>query len=317
MATWRRPRLFLARARRDHANGAYDFGKLNEALMPGRLKVLLVVHLVLGIAPAAMFLLPGDLRWIPLTWALSSVTLAQLMLLAVWAGLGATTAARRWLAIVAGLLYLAAWPTLVLSLVMTSEESAIATFVLFAAMDAAWLLVATSGFLLVRRRFAELVRVTDGKSLPASRHQFSILQVLIVTSLAAMMLGLARASTRADAEGVWFFAFMSLLAILAYAANLALSVWAALAPGRARWRLMVVFAAALFLGMIVSYAALLRLSQADWWLWLFCTQSLAFALPPVIVVLSLLVVRSAGYRLVSKSVAAQLQQHARGSSQGP
>jgi hypothetical protein len=298
-------RDFFCEARVTHESTTLlAFGKLREAPMPGRIKLLLAIHLVLGIAPAAMFLHPGDLRWIPLTWALSGIAVGQLMLVGVWAGLGAATGVQRWLGIAVGTIYLSVWPTIGIAFVAPREEI-VATLVLQIGINASLLLLSTGVFLFVCRRWAELLLVRDSALFAEGRYQFSVLQILIAITCLAMLLGLARASTGADPEGMWIVGLMDILVLVAYTVNLALAVWAALTLGRARWRVAVVIAVAVLLGMIISYAALFRLTQQNWWLWLFATQSLALAIPPVIVVLSLLVVRSAGYRLVPKSVAVE------------
>lgn len=273
--------------------------------MSDRLKVLLAVHLVLGISPAAMFLYQGGPLMLPLIWSLSSIPLGQVMLLAIWAGLGASTTARRWMGTLAGVAYLATWPSLAPVFSHYTEGAFATVFVRCIAVYATLALLLTGMFLLVRRQLAELVRADDPELLPQHRLQFSILHVLIVTSVFAIILGLARTSTRADVAGTWSSAVAYTMMIVVYGTNLVMTAWAALSPGRPHWRLAVAFAVAIVLGMIISYTALYRLPTPESQLWLFCMQTICFAIPPLIVAASLLVVRSTGYRLVPKSVATE------------
>jgi hypothetical protein len=46
-----------------------------------RLKVLIAVHLFVGMCPLATYLVPPDIRFLRLLWVPASVSFAQLMLL--------------------------------------------------------------------------------------------------------------------------------------------------------------------------------------------------------------------------------------------
>lgn len=261
--------------------------------------LLLAVHLALGIAPAAMFLVPPNLLWIPLAWALAGVSFGQLMLLAFWAGMGTTTSARRMTGSLLAALYLAVWPSLGLFLSPYADPSAtmIASFALYLALNVAMLVMFGGIFLLIRRRFAQLRRLEDPTTIPPGRYQFSILQLLLVTSVVAVVLGLLRWST-SDDRAIWHELASNLLAIVALVVNVVVAPWAALAAGAARWRLLIVMLTAILLGTAMSFSALFQMAASEWRIWLFCTQSLAFTLPSATVVLSLLVVRASGYRMV-------------------
>ena len=289
---------------------AYGFGKFCESPVPGRLKVLLVVHLVLSIAPVTIFLLPGGLLWLPVIWALSGISLAEVMLLGVWAGLGSPTGARRWFAMLAGAAYIAAWPALLHAISLHSVEPFITNYAWLAPLYAALAMLATGVLLLVRHRFAEVLRLCDDAIPPSARRQFTVLHVLIATTIVGMLLGLSRASVGADAGGAWLSAIGYLMMIVVCGINLAMCVWATLPPGHVLWRVLLVLVVAILLGMVSSYTLLYRLKTPEWRWWLFFAQALSYAIPPVIVVVSLLVVRSAGYRLVPNSVAAALRRSA-------
>jgi hypothetical protein len=267
--------------------------------MPRKLTLLVAVHLLLGMAPIAMFLHPGDLRWIPLTWALASISFGQLMLLAFWAGLGTSAAWKRLAGSAAGACYLATWPTLALVVSPNAERSGY-ELVAYVALFAAMLVMFGGIFLLWRRRFAQLRCVDDVDERPAvapRRRQFSVLHLLLLMSIVAVVLGLMRGATAGDTER-WHELAINLLGVVALVVNIIAAPWAALALGPARGRVALVLVVSVLLGMAVSFTAVFKLPMPEWRVWLFSTQSLAFAVPPLILVASLLVVRSCGYRLV-------------------
>ncbi len=279
--------------------------------MPGRLKWLVGMHLLLGVTPVLMFAHPGNLQWVPVTWALASVTIGQLMLLAVWAGLGNSTGEYRWIGSISGLAYLAIWPALAPMLSSYADESVASVFARHAGIDGMVFAVMLGIVLLMRRRFT-IVRFSGDVEPQVGRQQFSVRHLLAVIACVAAFLASARVSVAADVTSFWFSIVGSVMFIVAFGASLIVAVWAALAPGLARWRVAAVFLLAIVLGFALSYTMLFRSTQEEWRLWLTATQTAAFALPTVIVVLSLLVVRWAGYRLAPKRIAEKwrnAQQH--------
>ncbi len=139
------------------AIAASDTSGTRPAAMPGRLKLLLAAHLVLGIAPAAMFLSPPDMTWLPVMWALSSIPIGQAMLLAFWAGMASPTRLRRWGGMVLGVAYLAVWPNVALLISpQTTDLASIQTLLFWVGLDSAILIIFTGVFLFIRLRFAEL-----------------------------------------------------------------------------------------------------------------------------------------------------------------
>jgi hypothetical protein len=150
-----------------------------------------------------------------------------------------------------------------------------------------------------------LRRVDDPGALPSARFQFSILNLLLVTSVVALIVGLMRAGTR-DEPSDGYVSVAALLVLVGFAVNLIVAPWAALAPGPARWRVALAALVAVTLAMAMSFTALYRLQDADLHVLLFATQTLALAIPPMIVVASLLVARGSRYRLLPKSTVARL-----------
>jgi hypothetical protein len=135
------------------------------------------------------------------------------------------------------------------------------------------------------------------------RRQFSILHLLLITSVAALILGLARGSRDVSNQFDWPYMALMALCFVIFFVNTLCAVWAALAVGPVHWRLTLVFSIALLLGLAIllpmyppqSHPNAPRLPS-----WLGPSQVLAMTLVPLgIVVVSLLVVRSCGYRLVA------------------
>jgi hypothetical protein len=264
--------------------------------MPRKIKLLVAGHLALGIAPVAMFL-GADLRWMPVTWAAGGISFGQVILLAFWAGLGTSNATTRLLGTLAGTLYLAVWPAVGIAISEYTQDSAIAVFAMYAVFFAAMLVMFWGVFLLVRRRFAVLRRFDDPSILTVGRFQFSILNVLLVTSIVAVVLGAMRLGAGEDSTA-WRPLAGGLLAIGVEIANIVIVPWATLARGPVLWRSMLALAVALASGTAVSFTNVYKLPFAEWRMWIFSTQALAFTVPPLVVLISLLVIRSCGYRLV-------------------
>jgi hypothetical protein len=79
-----------------------------------RLRLLVVVHLLLGLAPVAVALFPlDDIRFRPLIFAFLSVPYSQVMLLSFWVGMGTSRVIWRLLGALLGSAYLAIMPVLI------------------------------------------------------------------------------------------------------------------------------------------------------------------------------------------------------------
>jgi hypothetical protein len=131
--------------------------------------------------------------------------------------------------------------------------------------------------------------------------QFSIKQLLVVTLLAAIFLALARAYRYPWPEGLydgrdWIG---NLLLILTLSINTLLAGWATLSNGPLRTRICVTLPLALLTGLIYCAASTIdRVTTVSWLIY----TLLLIELPTAILISSLMVVRSCGYRLVSPQV---------------
>jgi hypothetical protein len=275
-----------------------------------RIRWLVVAHAILIAAPLLTLTFAGSLRmWnpriLPLEWALVSLPIGSLMTLSVWMGLGRTRLRWRLALGLAALLYISILSIIdeVLRLQEIPSISELVTIYLQNTGELAALLLLLSGaFLLIRRRFV-LTRIDPNTQLQASgRLRFSMFQVMLLMSVVAILLSLLRA-VRASMghrplvwESVMTFSFM----FLAFMVNTVCAAFATLGSHRVKRNVAMVIVVASLLGVMMGIA--MRTDVADWWLF---AGSMGIAIVPTVVVLvSLLVVRSCDYRLIRPSEAA-------------
>ena len=270
--------------------------------MPRRLKLLIAAHLIASTAQAAAFLVPAHVNYMPAMWALASLAMAQLILLSFWAGMGSQRAAVRFSAAALGSVYMAALPIGALLLSRpswTSRHDLYEEFFGTAGRYCSLVLFFAAIALAARRWFVDLRLTFAAEQTVQPRHyQFSILHLLIVTSVAAVVLALMRA-TRADASGSptgWRPVGGAVLMVVAFVINAICAAWAALAVGPVRMRVGLVLLVAVLLGVTLVFSGTGK--ALVWW------HSAAFAvflaLPSAVIIASLLMVRSCGYRLVAR-----------------
>ncbi len=265
------------------------------------MRVLLAAHLIVGVAPAAMYVVLLDTRYLPLMWALASVGLGQLMLLMLWVGMGTAGPVSRIVGSLFGSAYLAVWPIVWQMLVGWSDRifSPLDTFVVFALAYWAAVLVLGGAFLLVcRLSDMRLIGSAEARASDSSS-QYTVRQLLVLVTLAAVVLAASRLATSATQDpsevSRQLTTVVNLFVLAAGAA------WAALSPGRIGWRIIVVMLTAIGLVFVQARGAPAR----EWpdWLWqVFGFRLMILILPTLIVIGTLLVVRSCGYRLLRKTV---------------
>ncbi len=270
-----------------------------------RLKWLIVVHVALGACLMAGRLIPPDIRFLPLLWALFSVPIAQLMLLSFWAGLGGGRGMRRLLGTLLGVAYLTAWRTVYQMFLQNSGGTTfLDLFVMTYAMYLGCTVFFAGVFLGIRRWKAELRQVPEvATATPPARFQYSLLSLLLIITVASVIFSEISSirTARGDGDpGAGMFVGMLLFLTIGLV-NLLCAVWAALGVGHVGLRVSLVLLVALMLGIAQSLA----MSHDRIAIWLPLASAFAMAVvPTAVVVVSLLVVRSCGYRLVPKSIAA-------------
>jgi hypothetical protein len=259
------------------------------------LRCLLASHALLGTVPTAICLVPADIRFLPLLWALFCVSFGQMMLLGFWIGMGAGRAIWRLFAALLGCAYLAVWPSVVArSLDPTSSYGRALGGTIV--MDYAVVLAFAAAFFVLRRWFSELRSVADvNESAQAGRLQYSILNVLILTAVVALLLGLMRVA-RPSTDSAWVTIAATVFAFVVLLIDALCAVWATLSVGRTRWRLLLVFLVAALLGLLQS----VNLGHTGLGWWLVLGWVIVSVIPIAVVVASLMVVRRCGYRLVPK-----------------
>jgi hypothetical protein len=274
--------------------GSGDLPRDVEVRARRRIRWLVIANVALGFAaPLALNFLPPAPWWFK---AASAIAIGQYMLLPCWVGLGIAGADRRWLPLMGGAVYLAVVQSMFVWI--RSRSVPVGGVLVWLGVLSIINLVIVSVLALIvaafRTKLASLRLFADPAPLDAaSRWQLSLRELFIITLAAAVLLGLARYARVSDPTGPPVVLFMCLYwSVLATTALCA--VWAALAPGRIRWRVAGVFVASLFLGAVMSMAR----SFPD-----VASQIVnAFDLVPAtaVVIASLLVVRSCGYRLVAR-----------------
>ncbi|MCE9527419.1 MAG: hypothetical protein K8R36_15355 [Planctomycetales bacterium] len=263
--------------------------------------MLVTVHLVLTASQLVMLypmLRISSIWMMPMFWGAQMVVIGQLMLLAFWAGLGTNAKAWRMAGTIAGTGYVAFWSSspLLISLWILPNSSWTAWLRQFGiqfGQGGMLVLILGSVFLIMRRWFAHLVCIADVKVPPEThRYQFSIQHLLVITTLTAIFL----ASRRGKIEGLdlRLMIITSVLIVVVFMVNGLFAVRVTLRNGPIHGRLFLVFVVAVLLGAGLSLVA--GHTQVSWWL--AALSALTMTIPTLVVVLSLLVVRSCGYRLV-------------------
>jgi hypothetical protein len=263
--------------------------------MPPQLITLVAIHLVLALLPFCYGWVPPHVRYMPIIWLIGSITVAQTMLLGFWLGMGTNPWRWRVIGTILGCAYL--------GLPMFGGAP------LQSLMYAVIVLLLGSMFLVMRRWWV-LQKLTTNTIFPAvpSGFQFSIFHLLVLTSVAALVLALARSARLAGPpDSAWFGVFMWGLMLSTFAINAVSSVLATLAVHACRPKLIATFMVSLFLGMALCLVMSRPVTGAPalpWWIslgGLYITTCLT-----LIIVLTLLVVRSSGYRLIPRSLTSDL-----------
>ena len=279
---------------------------LNWAGVPSRIKVLLGFHLLIGTAPAATYMLPLSAWLLPAMWALAAISVAQLMLLSFWVGMASNPRAARLLGSLCGTAYVTAWPFVAQLLLPQSVEdgpSLTTTYLIMFCSYYAMVILIAAAFTLIRRRGTSLRRLTatDTEAAPA-RIQYSVSHLLMVTSISAIVLAFlrnAKADLSANEFSEWQFVAGICLMLIVFLVNSVSAAWAALSLGPIRLRVGLVFIVAVLLGIALSVS--MGHLEVSWWLLLGGSSITVFF--TAIIIGSLLIVRSCGYRLVPRTLA--------------
>ena len=269
-----------------------------------KLRLLLAVHLIIGIAPAATHLIPPSILLLPAVWALAALSVAQLMLLSFWVGMAPTKGTKRLLGALCGTAYVSIWPVVAQCFLPEGngqERSLITSYLVMLSSYGALIVLFAGAFILIRRRGTNLQRLSASDlQVTLPRVQYSIHQLLVIMSISCVVLALVKnarsGATSSAGFDEWQFVAAVGLMLIVFLVNVVCAAWAALSLGETHLRIALVSVVAVLLGIAFSVAA--GHHREAWWLFVF--GSLIPLLSTAIVILSLLVVRSCGYRLVPK-----------------
>jgi len=268
-----------------------------------RFRLLVVGHFLVASLPLLMPLVSLDLAWLPVVFfTLTVPVLATLMLLAFWVGLGGGHLVVRLLGGVAGAWYIGLTThtgVLLLTEPWPGVWEVVGGSLFFGQYEIAAVVILGIGFF-VYRRFAELKKVEerpDNNTEPEWR-RYSLLEVFVVMSLTAVAL----ASIQLSRDRVPLHLNVvnaTLVALMSYAAFFVNAIYVARATlGRPPIlpKMVMSLVIAFLLGITMGIVA--RDDQLNWWL--VPANGVTFVVATLILVASLLVVRSAGYRLVPR-----------------
>lgn len=281
----------------------------------GPIRLLAGLQIALAATQLCEALVPPTIHYLPLISAIQCVHLAQVLLLAFWLAFGTDPPRNRVLGVVLGVGCLTGFSEIghyltVLANRLTPPDYAWRLLIEFVAALAVIGLI--GGVLLaVRRWVAHLdCRKSWDDRLATRDTQFSVLQLLLMTTIAALVLALARGTRASTGSFAWNDLLAQILGFVVFFLNTICGMWASLAEGRTWWRIALVLLISIFLGFVLMMAFGSG-PPADfpivlpWWLkW---TMLLVTVVPTTIIITSLLLVRQSGYRLVFKTRAARVE----------
>jgi hypothetical protein len=274
---------------------------------PG-IKWLVAVQLIVGVAPLASLVGLNSAWLLPIWWALSALSIAQLTLLSFWVGMSE----RGWLTRLAlaaiATAYVSYWPVMAqcISSIGTDHDLTqgllfIEPFLFMFANYAAFVALISAGFVVMRRRGMTLASGSQGIAPATSRRsQYSVFHLLVMMSLCSLVLSLLKVS-HPDEElaraGTVALVASYILVFIIFLINSVCAAWATLNPSAPWVRIAITISISWVLG--IAFAIASGYGSFSWWI--FLAASLIPVVSTTLVVLSLLVVRACGYRVVQKT----------------
>lgn len=274
-----------------------------------RLGLLVAAHLCVAATPMLWLLVPDGDWSLPLLWATSAVPVGGLMTLAVWVGMGRSRAIWRLVIGLAGSAYLAIWQPVSFMMRVARSQSAVlsdwmSNYLSMAAPYGITIIMFGSMFLLMRYRWTLTRRELDKAAPRKDKLQFTVLNLLVIMSIVAVVLTLVHGSrgddntTSVNGQN-WQAPAAFALGFVIYLINTACAAHAALRTGQVRWNILLVLLVSILSGVAFSLAA----HQERLGYWFIAWGTLTVLIPTLIVIASLLVVRSCGFRLIRSPMA--------------
>lgn len=274
------------------------------------LKPLLLVHGVLLFVPLAAFIIPNHILFLPLTWVLTTVPIAQLLCLALYVGMISERGS--------GLLpkaigLVAAYVTVMTTGLAMFGRGPVGDLgdlfeeILYAIAMSLGLFLLLLGATMVARHLLGTVHRIPEPALEneGSRKQFSLLALLGVLSVFGVILGMTKVSRDAAQAGDDFdlriLMFMALFAFT-YVINMLMAVWAVLSPGQMSFRFALVLCISVLLGFAIGMQSLPGGAGFGAMLTALTLGGMAAASlsSTLIVMLSLWFLRTLGFRLITR-----------------
>jgi hypothetical protein len=240
------------------------------------------------------------MQMLPLIWSLISLPFGSLMTLSVWVGLGRTRLLWRIAIGLAASFYLAVWPFVNQSISLPASLrpghwfmdylEAVAPFSIF-------LFLFGGVFMLIGLRFRLAHIGRDAMPPRREGFRFSMLQILVVMSIVAVVLSLVRANreSQAGSDSTWDWLIMMAFLFVMFIVNTVCAAFATLGLGSVKRNVGMVLVVSIALGIATAIAM-----RNDEMPWLFFGSTLIAIVPTLTVLVSLLVVRSCGYRLIRR-----------------
>ena len=260
--------------------------------MPFRLKALVAFHAAIVVIAHVV---ATGIQSLPLTWVAAGVFLGQIGLLSFWLAMGTSPLKRRLLGVVFATAYLSAvnvvWP-------LTGENRSSAWvqwFLLLVVVCQVLLWFFAAGLFVVRKWVSRVEHAPDTAMLPSATLQFTVFQLFLLTSVIAVLFGLHRGVGETNSmSGIISWLPLALMFVV-WLVNLLCALWASLGNGTPWVRVPLVLVTATVLGGFFVTQEETGLQFG----WLFYISPILLTLvPTTVVVASLLVVRSCGFRLL-------------------
>jgi hypothetical protein len=262
-----------------------------------RIALLIIVHLIIATLPVTLGLVTFSQYSLPYIWAVSSVPFAQIMLLAIWIGIGQSKLLNKVVTALLGVAYISFWFGIGTSF-LDSESLRLEDFVRNSMQILAILAVVSLVIFGLRRWLGRIYHYVDPKLLDASAQtRYSLFTALGLTTAGAFCMALFRISTDLDDIESSYATIAHIILIMTTLALMSVSIiWAALAPGPVRYRITAIAVLVVLLGASLAVSAGHTPEQGGWLM--LAAATVIVVVPAMIVCGSLLFLRAGGYRLV-------------------
>jgi hypothetical protein len=262
-----------------------------------RILLLVIAHLIIAILPVTLGVVTLIEYSLAYLWAISSIPFAQIMLLAMWIGLAQGMLVRKLAVAGLSVVYLVFWHALGTQLMY--RQSRLAEIFIQDCIQMLAILAVLSGVMFCMRRLLGQIRHFNDPELldTSAQTRYSLFTILSLTTVGSVFMAMFRISIeRSEPLSSTAVIAHIILMMTTFSLLLVSTIWAALAPGIVRYRIMAIAVLAVLLGVSLAVSAGHTPAQGGW-LMLAAATSIV-VVPAAIVCGSLLFLRGGGYRLV-------------------